>query len=172
MNLPVKSLDNTRISFSHQISLHHGHLDGGCVDCRYIFHVFVSNSCQHTRPETLLMTGVHSHCSSFYLLPPALANLLFPALSLLAVGGILLLVTNMQVSCAKTRLHFHLFVHMLHSCNTHLVITWENYIKLLLKLLIVYHMCCKLTDMHGCKSFSWINQSHVQQRTVKNGILH
>lgn len=39
-------------------------------------------------------TNVSSHFSVF---PSALAYLLFPALSLLAVGGILFLITNMQV---------------------------------------------------------------------------
>lgn len=81
-------------SFPQQIAVHHGNLDVGVCCSRW------GTSSWLNRFSLILTTTVSCRSVKGSFCPhlsPAISNLLFPALSLLAVGGIMLLITNMQV---------------------------------------------------------------------------
>lgn len=112
----VHTLSIRWVSFPHQMSLHHGHLDAGLCHSRWksifvcccfdLFQTFISELKKQTKTD---VTVADAHFlfsffffSFFYL--PASSSLLFPALSVLAVGGIMFLITNMQVQKQKLTL--------------------------------------------------------------------
>lgn len=68
-------------------------------------HLFVSLFCVLSGPCWQEVIRYSCWCFFFsFLFPSVLSNLLFPAMSLLAVGGILFLITNMQVQEPSFRL--------------------------------------------------------------------
>ena len=103
INLVLQSISFVllpRKSFSHQNFLHHRDLDGGLLDYRWkkFLHLFVLCFLWVISVIGKIKKSISDSNTMFFFFPSASSNLLFPALSLMAAGGNLFVITNMQVA--------------------------------------------------------------------------